>query len=187
METDKVRLPLLVLIMVLIGAPGACRADAADEAHAFRALLIERLGLMEQVAGYKWNAGRAINDPVREANVLKAALVRSRAAGLDPTIARRFVLAQMEAAKMVQRFSFQRWRETSVDRVPGIPDLDTVLRPRIGALSTALIAALAESDGRLQTCEAAAVLEPVPPAFSKVPQAWNVAVDGVLVGPVDCP
>lgn len=180
------RCAVSAFLAVLGSAAGAGCAGAADDVQSFRLLLIERLALMEQVAADKWNNARPIDDPVREANVLKAALARSRTAGLDPAVAWRFIVAQMEAAKLVQRYYFGVWQVEGVDQVPGAPDLVTELRPRIGALSADLIAAMAAGGGQLQTCAAASVLRPVPPALADVPLAWDVAVGGVLGGREDC-
>lgn len=107
---------VLVLLAILASANGPAGADPAGGVHALRHLLVERLGLMEQVAAHKWNERLPIDDPVREANVLAAALARSRAAGLDVRLARRFIVAQMEAAKIVQRFYFDTWRSGGVER-----------------------------------------------------------------------
>lgn len=178
---------VLALLMVLALAPCAARAAAASDVLSLRALMIERLALMEDVAAYKWNNKHPIDDPPREANVLKAALARSRTAGLDPKIARRFIVAQMEAAKTVQRHYFDLWREEAVVHVSGAPDLVTELRPRIGALSSDLIAAMAKDRNELDDCSAVSVLRPVPQELSDVPEAWAVAVEGVLGERADCP
>ena len=177
----------LVFVLALIALTNAGRAGPASDVLSLRALLIERLGLMQQVAAYKWNNKLPINDPVREANVLKAALARSRAAGLDLDVARRFIVAQMEAAKIVQRRYFETWREEDVGTVPGVPDLASELRPKIGALSGDLIAAMAGNRERLRSCSAVSVLRPVPPVLSSVPRAWEVAIGGVLGEGFDCP
>lgn len=181
------RQAILALLLLLTPAHSAMCSDTAGDLESLRRLLIERLALMEQVAAYKWNAGLPIDDPAREANVLKAALARSRAAGLDPATARRFTVAQMEAAKVVQRHYFRQWRENAVETIAGVPDLKTDLRPKIGALSADLIEAIAASRARLAKCAAVSILTPVPETFLHVPSAWAVAVEGVLQERVGCP
>lgn len=172
----------LAALMVLMLMPCTARAagEESDDIQMIRDLLIERLALMEQVAAYKWNAQRPIDDPVREANVLKASMARARAAGLDPNVAKRFITAQMEAAKIVQRHFFAIWREAEPVDISEPPDLVTELRPKIGALSGALIEAVANQSVELESCSAAQVLRPVPSELQPVPEAWTMAVGGVL-------
>ena len=181
------RHPVAALLFILVSVVCAGRVTAAGDVEAVRSLLIERLALMEQVAAYKWENDQPIDDPVREANVLKATLARAQAAGLDPAVARRFIVAQMEAAKTVQRHYFTLWQGETVERSDGAPDLVTELRPRIGALSADLIVAVADSWQQLQTCAAVSVLRPVPQEFFDVPRAWNIAAKGVLGVRNDCP
>ena len=178
---------VLVLLATLASASCPVGADPAGNVHSLRHLLIERLTLMEQVAAYKWNEKLPVDDPVREANVLAATLARSRAAGLDVALARRFIVAQMEAAKIVQRFYFETWEEGGVERIADVPDLETELRPKIGALSADLIVSLAENSSELTRCAAVPILRPIPETLANVPRAWAVAVDGVLGERVDCP
>ena len=186
-ETDHLRHAVLALLIFLALPPLVGCADTANEVLVLRRLMIERLALMEQVAAYKWNNKLSIDDPVREANVLKAAMARSRAAGLDPKTAQRFIVAQMEAAKTVQRYYFDLWRQQAVAHVNGASDLVADLRPRIGALSVDVIAAMAKGGSQLADCSSTSVLRPVPQELSNVPRAWNIAVDGVLGERGDCP
>ena len=94
-ETNQLRHTFSVLLLVLVSVACNGRASADGDVHALRSLLIQRLALMEQVAEYKWENDQPIDDPVREANVLKAASARAQAAGLDPAATRRFIVAQM--------------------------------------------------------------------------------------------
>ncbi|MDJ0514354.1 MAG: gamma subclass chorismate mutase AroQ [Methyloceanibacter sp.] len=176
----------LVALLFLTLMPGTGRADGASDVQMLRDLLIERLVLMEQVAAYKWNTQSPIDDPVREANVLKASIARAHAAGLNPSVARRFIAAQMEAAKIIQRYYFATWREEEPVGISAPPDLVTELRPKIGALSVALIAALADQGAELESCSAAKVLRPVPKELEPVPEAWTMAVKGVLDSDAAC-
>ena len=83
-ETDQVRQLALSFSMIFLLLFAAGNAAAASDVQLLRKLLVERLALMEQVAAYKWNNDLPIDDPAREANVLSAALARSRAADLRP-------------------------------------------------------------------------------------------------------
>lgn len=179
-ETEQLCRLVLVLLLVLTSTQSAWAAGPESGLDALRKLLIERLALMEQVAAYKWNQRLPIEDPAREANVLNATLARSRAAGLDDGLARRFIVAQMEAAKFVQRYYFETWRKEGVETIADVPDLKTNLRPRIGALSADLIVSVAESRSQLAACPAVSILMPVPEKLLRVPRAWAIAVKGVL-------
>lgn len=186
-ETYQLRHAVLALVVVLALPPSPGRAETGNDVRVLRGLMIDRLALMEQVAAYKWNSKLPIDDPVREENVLKATMARARSAGLNQETARRFIVSQMEAAKSVQRYYFAKWQDQGATHVAGASDLVTELRPRIGALSARLIAAMAEGGSQLEECSAVTVLRPVPPALSDVPRAWNIAVDGVLGEHGGCP
>ncbi|MEM7191391.1 MAG: gamma subclass chorismate mutase AroQ [Pseudomonadota bacterium] len=177
----------LLLLIVLVSAGPVWAKGTSDDIKMLRRLLIERLALMEDVAAYKWNAGLPIDDPAREANVHRAAEARARAAGLAPARARAFIAAQMEAAKIIQRYHFDEWRANGVEKIEGVPDLATDLRPRIGALSRDLIVALAADLHLLEDCQAASTLRPAPDARSGIREAWEVAIGGVLEPDQDCP
>ena len=172
----------LILLLPLVAADAAATSDV----QLLRKLLIERLALMEQVAAYKWNNDLPIDDPVREANVLNASVARARAAGLKPEAARRLILDQMEAAKMIQRHYFASWEEQSVGSIDDVPDLVGELRPKIGALSGELVSVVAMSQAQLHTCPAIAVLRPIPPEFSGVPKVWVEAVSSIVGNRPDC-
>ena len=185
-ETDQVRQLALSLFLISLLLFAAGNAAAASDVQLLRKLLVERLALMEQVAAYKWNNDLPIDDPAREANVLSAALARSRAAGRRPEAARRFVVAQMEAAKMMQRYYFARLEEQAVDSIDDVPDLVGELRPKIGALSGELVSVVAKNQTQLEACLAIAVLRPLPPEFSAVPKVWVEAVGGIVGDRPDC-
>jgi chorismate mutase len=181
-----VRQSALCLFLIVLLPLVAADAAATSDVQLLRKLLIERLALMEQVAAYKWSNDLPIDDPVREANVLKAAVARARAAGLKPEAARLFILAQMEAAKMMQRHYFASWEEQSVGSIDDMPDLVGELRPKIGALSVELVSVVAMSQAQLNTCPAIAVLRPIPPEFSGVPKVWGEAVSGIVENRPNC-
>ena len=106
-------------------------------------LIRDRLAVMHDVARWKWSAGKPIEDPGREASLLREVSGRGVPLGLDPATTRAFFAAQIEAAKLLQRADFARWE--SGQGVPSgeAPDLSGVLRPRIDALNRDLLDALA--------------------------------------------
>jgi chorismate mutase len=68
----------------------------------------QRLLIMHEVAGWKWNTQQPIADPEREQAFLKAILAKSQSYRLDPALTRAFFQAQIEAAKQLQQDNF-RW------------------------------------------------------------------------------
>jgi chorismate mutase-like protein len=141
------RYSYLVLLLCLPScrpAPPASRTEALDR---LLVLIEKRLEIMHDVARWKWAEKSSIEDHSREAHLLDDLASRGEPLGLDPDLCRAFFRAQIEAAKRVQRADFERWE--SADRReqepgPAAPDLVEVLRPRIDALNSEMLAALAE-------------------------------------------
>jgi chorismate mutase len=106
-------------------------------------LMRERLLLMHDVAHWKWKAGQPIADPQREEAFLARMIEEGKRRGLGGEFTQQFFRAQVEAAKLVQRDCFQRWQEQPPDPRADVPDLATVQRQRIDALSMRLLDALA--------------------------------------------
>jgi len=177
---------VLLAILILSMAQPVRAEDPNDKLEVLRALLTQRLVIMTQVAMFKWNAGLPVDDAAREANVIRATVARARAEGLNASFARRVVAAQIEAAKIVQQDLFQQWRAAGIEKIEDAPDLATNLRPRIGQLTGELIAALAIVRGNLDSCEAKTILRPVPHELANRPQAWDVAIDGMLGANASC-
>ena len=108
-----------------------------------------RLEVMHDVARWKWAAKAPIEDPDREAALLREVAERGDALGLDPAMTRRFFAAQIEAAKLVQRADFRLREEAHRGPEGEVPDLAGVLRPRIDGLNRELLAALVAARPRL--------------------------------------
>jgi len=133
-------------------APPAVTRTATDQTFdSLLGLMRSRLVVMHAVARWKWATRSPIEDPEREAALLRDISDWGVALGLDPATTRAFFGAQIEAAKMVQRADLARWEATH--RAPAVeaPDLAGVLRPRIDALNRDLLAALSETKPRLLT------------------------------------
>jgi chorismate mutase len=113
-------------------------------------LMRSRLAVMHDVARRKWADNSPIEDPDREAALLRDVADRGRALGLDPSTTRAFFGAQLEAAKLVQRADFRRWVADQRGSDAEAPDLAGVLRPRIDALNHDLLAALSRAMPRLR-------------------------------------
>jgi chorismate mutase-like protein len=112
-------------------------------------LMRERLDLMHDVARWKWNESKPIEDEPREQALLAAMVQRGQELGLDSPRVRGFFRDQIEAAKAIQRHDFARWRAAGQGRFVEIADL-AALRQRIDQLNHALLDTLAELQPSLQ-------------------------------------
>ncbi len=101
-----------------------------------------RLAIMHSVAQWKWNEMQAIDDPEREAAMLKGLGRKAQTVGLNPDWATAFFQAQIAAGKIVQRADFERWTAEKQSPFANVPDLQKELRPRIDAMNQQLVQAL---------------------------------------------
>ncbi|MCX7165182.1 MAG: gamma subclass chorismate mutase AroQ [Rhodocyclales bacterium] len=108
-----------------------------------RRLMDERLALMPDVARYKWNTKSAIEDLPREQKIIDGLKAEALALGVPAAWAERFFRAQIEAAKVIQREHFARWELAGAGRFADAPDLATVIRPHLDALTPQLLRELA--------------------------------------------
>ena len=130
--------------------PAATVAAPVEPVDRLLGLMRSRLAVMHEVARRKWADRSPIEDPGREAALLRDVAERGGALGLDPSTTRAFFGAQIEAAKIVQRADFRRWEAEHRGADPDAPDLAKVLRPQIDALNRDLLAALARAMPSLQ-------------------------------------
>jgi len=98
---------------------------------------------MPDVARHKWNAGTSIDDLPREQRLIASLGSQAQALGVPGPWAERFFRAQIDGAKQVQRAHFARWVMAGAGRFDGVPDLVSVIRPRLDALTPQLLSALA--------------------------------------------
>jgi chorismate mutase len=124
-------------ILAMLAAPVVAEPLAA----AVFERIAERLALMEPVAAWKHAHGVAVEDRAREAVVLDEATRQAAAAGLVGATARPFLVAQIEAAKMVQRCWLARWDAGAPPPGPP-PNLKTEMRPKLIEIDAALLGAL---------------------------------------------
>lgn len=106
-------------------------------------LMMERLALMPDVARFKWNTRAAIEDLGREQQIIAGLKREAEALGVPGGWAERFFRAQIEAAKVIQRELFARWERERQGAFADTPDLATVTRPRLDALTPRLLRELA--------------------------------------------
>ena len=113
--------------------------QAQDAVEAFVELAVQRLEVAEAVAAAKYGSPQPIDDPSREAVVMAGAVGRARSARVEPDVARRFVAAQMEANKIVQRGLFARWRNEPRCAPTSRPDLAREVRPDLDRIDEQLM------------------------------------------------
>ena len=108
-----------------------------------RRLIDARLALMPDVASHKWNTKGAIDDLPREQKVIDTLSAQAQLLGIPTKWAEHFFRAQIDGAKQVQRAHFARWTQSGAGTFPNVPDLVTVIRPRLDALTPQLLRELA--------------------------------------------
>ncbi|MBI3524772.1 MAG: gamma subclass chorismate mutase AroQ [Betaproteobacteria bacterium] len=118
-------------------------APEAINLEPLRRLMDERLALMSDVARYKWNTQSPIEDLPREQKIIDGLKAEALALGVPAAWAEKFFRAQIEAAKIIQREHFARWQQAHAGPFADAPDLATVIRPRLDALTPQLLRALA--------------------------------------------
>jgi chorismate mutase len=138
------------LLVVSVAASGCRRADLpvaprSELSHLDRLLRLmeQRLALMHDVARWKWKAGKPIEDPKRESELLQGVVERSRGKGLHPDLVRSFFAAQMAAARLIQQADFDRWKAKEQEPLADTASLEA-LRQRIDQLNGELIDTLAD-------------------------------------------
>lgn len=102
-------------------------------------LIEERLSVMTDVARSKWNNGSAIEDPVREQQLLADVGGKAQALGISAEWAQHFFRLQIEAAKEVQYCLFAQWTAAGQKPFPAVQDLRTVIRPRLDRLTVQIL------------------------------------------------
>lgn len=107
-------------------------------------LISQRLALMDDVAAFKWAGGLPIEDLDRERIVLDAAVRSGLDHGLTVSSVEAFFALQIKAAKEIQAYWFDQWRDGG--EAPPAPDLATTIRPQIVALGDAILAAAPDQD-----------------------------------------
>lgn len=122
-------------------------AAGDDAGAAVVARVLARLELMHDVARWKWNERKPIDDPEREAALLKRIVAQATARGIGADQARAFFEDQFAAAKIIQRADFDEWTQAARGPFENVPDLATVQRPRIDAATEALLDALSAMQG----------------------------------------
>ena len=133
----RLRFPLLCCGWLL------CMPLLAGEFEAVLTVSAERLRLAEAVAASKYARGVAVEDWVREAAVIEAAVQQGAAQGLDAAYLRRNVAQQIEANKWIQYALLAEWRAAGSGPKGPVADLQREVRPQLDRLQLRLLDGLA--------------------------------------------
>lgn len=120
-------------------------STAASHIDILRDLIAQRLSFMKDVARHKWNQQSAIEDLPREQKIISSLQTQATALGIPAAWAEHFFLAQIEAAKQIQREHFAQWQTQQQGKFNDVPNLDLVIRPQLDHLTTQILRQLALS------------------------------------------
>jgi chorismate mutase len=130
---------------------GSKVAKGTSGGNSLTGLIEQRLSLMTDVARAKWNNGSAIEDPVREQQLLTDVGSKAQPLGLPAEWAQHFFRLQIEAAKEVQYCLFAQWTAARQKPFPEVQDLRTTIRPELDRLTVELLQELARQWPQLST------------------------------------
>ncbi|MEH2125219.1 gamma subclass chorismate mutase AroQ [Nostoc sp.] len=107
-------------------------------------LIQQRLLIAHDVARWKWNQKRPIEDLKREQELLLKVRQQATTHSLEPDRVVAFFQAQIEAGKLIQTADFQNWQKQGIKSFDNVPDLNQTLRPSLDKLNTEFLFALTE-------------------------------------------
>lgn len=112
-------------------------------------LIQQRLLIAHDVARWKWNHKRPIEDRQREQQLLDKLQKQAIDYGLQPDAVSAFFAAQITAGKLIQTADFQIWQRQGVKSFTNVPDLNQNLRPLLDKLNTDFLAVLTDMNAVL--------------------------------------
>ena len=132
---------LITLLMIATPMVGVASDQTIEETIA------ARLALMKPVAHAKWVTGRAIEDTDREKVVIEQAVISGLQYGITTDSTTTFFEAQIEAAKAIQRYWFNIWKN---DPPTGLaPNLTETIRPQLLELGDQILSQLGTANRSL--------------------------------------
>jgi chorismate mutase len=138
-------LGLALVAFLACGCATTTSFTAADTATVDRllGLIKERLDVAPAVARTKWNTRAAIEDPLREKQIIDGVAKRAPEYGLDPQVAASVFRGQIEASKVVQNALHAEWLARKQPPFAKVADLGKDIRPVLDRLTPAMMRALA--------------------------------------------
>lgn len=137
---------LAILVVFVCGEIGAAYAQSAvEQLQPLVETTAHRLMIGKQVALAKWDSGKAVEDPSREAQVIRGAVKEGEAKGMDEASVSNFFNAQIEANKFVQYALLADWYRAGKAPEHAPVDLVKSVRPQLDAVQKSLIAELVDT------------------------------------------
>jgi cyclohexadienyl dehydratase len=125
--------------LLLLTATAAFGNPADPGVATLYQLVDQRLSYMRDVAAYKWRNHLPIEDLQREKTVIENAISQAKERGLDQRSSRAFFLAQIDAAKAIQRNWFTEWRQDGASLPDSTRRLKDEIRPALIRLGNQII------------------------------------------------
>ena len=128
----------------LVNPQAITRAEQQRPVDKLLKLIQQRLLIAHDVARWKWNQKRPIEDLKREQELLLKVRQQATTHSLEPDRVAAFFQAQIEAGKLIQTADFQNWQNQGIKSFANVPDLNQTLRPSLDKLNTEFLFALTE-------------------------------------------
>ncbi|WP_218776767.1 gamma subclass chorismate mutase AroQ [Nostoc sp. T09] len=128
----------------LVNSQAITIADQQIPVDKLLKLIQQRLLIAHDVARWKWNHKRPIEDLKREQELLLEVRLQAKKYRLKPDIIAGFFQAQIEAGKLIQTDDFQNWQKQGIKSFSNVPDLNQALRPSLNKLNKEFLFALTE-------------------------------------------
>jgi chorismate mutase len=107
-------------------------------------LMQQRLLIAHEVARWKWNQQRPIEDQQREHELIVQVRQQAERYELPPDTVTAFFQGQIQAGKLIQTADFHHWQHLGIQFFPKVSDLNQTLRPSLDKLNTEFLANLAQ-------------------------------------------
>lgn len=147
-------------------------------------LIQKRLSVMHEVARTKWNQKIAIEDLVREKQILEGLVLQGDKYGLDGKWLQQFFQAQMDAAKMIQNRDFALWTDQGKQKFDHVLDLKNEIRPYLDQLTGDLLEALSHIQAHIVDDKVKSYVSTQPilnrPSDSIEESVWQMAIAPLL-------
>lgn len=126
----------------VVGLISGCASLPANGDTAFLPLvrsMADRVKIADQVALSKWDSGRPVQDPQREAEVIANAVATAPTYGLAAQDVEAFFADQIEASKQVQYARLDAWKRQGAAPAWERQSLSNEIRPRLDRLQVAMM------------------------------------------------
>jgi chorismate mutase len=133
------------LVVAVSWIPISPTESSVDKLQPLIETSARRLEVATQVAFAKWDSGTPVENDIREAQVIEAAVAQGEARGLDRAFVTKFFRAQIEANKLVQYSLLADWNRMGAAPVHKSIDLEAAIRPELDQLQRKMISELVDT------------------------------------------